>query len=569
MISVLVLTHDPAPDQHPLVQGLRAHPALDVSIAAHLNGTERTRRGKAPADALAPGAVVVALLEPGDARGNLSAEHEALLLDHLRTGGGLVVVGATLAAWAGHPSLLAALGNPTRTHTPLAELIATPTLADPLTRRLDPFAITDRADLLHDLDPDAVALLTTSWHFQPRTLAYRLPVGAGTAIVMPLGQERAAWEQPALVQFALRATLAAGGQVEAARPVHVAMIGYGAIGQAHGTAISQVPELHYALVCDRLPTRLAEAQRVFPLVRTCADMADVATDPDIDAVIISTPPNSHAAIARQFLEAGKHVILEKPFCLTRAEADELIALAEHQQRALTVYQCRRWDPDFLAIQETIASGAIGEIFHLEAFIGGFDHPCHYWHSDAEISGGAIFDWGSHYLDWILQLVPDPVTQVRGTEHKRVWHDVTNADQTTVHLRFAGGQEATLVQSDIAAALKPKWYILGTRGAIVAEWRHTTVQTRAWSGDLEEAHLAPSEALPIVTVHERAANGTISARTLALPPPPPFAFHRNFADHLHLGMPLAVSPASARRNVIVMEAARHSAANEGAIQNIEI
>lgn len=166
-------------------------------------------------------------------------------------------------------------------------------------------------------------------------------------------------------------------------------------------------------------------------------------------------------------------------------------------------------------------------------------------------------------------MPDPVTQVQGTEHKRVWHDVTNADQTTVHLRFAGGQEATLVQSDIAAALKPKWYILGTRGAIVAEWRHTTVQTRAWSGDLVEERLAPSEALPIVTVHERAANGAISVRTLTLSPPPPFAFHRNFADHLHLGMPLAVSPASARRNVIVMEAARHSAANEGAIQHIEI
>lgn len=377
MFSVLVLTSDPAPDQHPLMQGLRAHPDLAVSVATHLNGTEGTRRTKAPVRAVPPGTVVVALLEPDDTRENLSAEHEALLLDHLRTGGGLVVAGATLAAWADHPSLLAALGKPTRAHTPLTELIAMPTLADPLTRRLDSFAITDRADLLSELDPDAVALLTTSWYYQPRTLAYRLPVGAGTTIVMPLGQERAAWDHPALVQFALRATLAAGGRVEADRPVNMAMIGYGAIGQAHGTAISQVPGLHYALVCDRLPARLTEAQRVFPLVRTCTDMADVATDPEIDAVIISTPPNSHAAIARQFLEAGKHVILEKPFCLTRAEADDLIALAERQQRALTVYQCRRWDPDFLAIQETIASGAIGEVFHLEAFIGGFAYPCHY------------------------------------------------------------------------------------------------------------------------------------------------------------------------------------------------
>lgn len=568
MIPVLVVTNDPAPEQHPLVQALRAQPTCELEIAQRI-APQDLKKGKRRFGALPSGGVVVALLDPALPRVALDDDGEAALLDHLRNGGGLVVAGATLDAWQAQRHLLAALGDPVGDKTPLAEIIAETTARDPLTRRLDPaFAVLDRVDLLAEVPPEAVPLLTTSWRYHPYTLAYRLPVGAGSAVVLPLGQVRAAWDQPALVEFAVRAVGAVGGQVEGP-PINVAMIGYGAIGREHGTAISQVAGLHYALVCDRLTTRLAEARSVFPGVRTCTDLAEVAADPDIAAVIISTPPNSHAAVARQMLQAGKHVVLEKPFCLTHQEADELIALAAAQARALTVYQCRRWDADYLAIQATIASGAIGDIFHVEAFIGGFGHPCHYWHSDAEVSGGAIYDWGSHYLDWILNLLPDKVTHVRGTEHQRVWHDVTNADHTNVSLQFAGGQEALLVQSDIAAALKPKWYILGTRGAIVADWRHTSVPSRKWSGDLVEERLAPSEALPIVTVHERAANGTFSVRQIDLPPPPPFAFHRNFANHLHNGTPLAVSPTSSRRNVIVMEAARRSAAANGATIEIEV
>ncbi len=554
MIPVLVVTNDPAPERHPLVQGLRALPALAVQIAPGMDAVNRFDSA----------GVVVALLDPAHPYAPLVSGRAAQLLAHVRAGGGLVIAGGTLSAWKEHHELLSALGCSVGWQvTPRCEIIAETTERDPLTRRLDAsFAIDDQVALFDDAPEDAVPLLITSWRYRPFTLAYRLTVGAGTVIVMPMGQALAAWGQPNLVQFAARAVGAAAGQRED-KPINVAMIGYGAIGREHGTAISHVAGLHYALVCDRMALRLAEARTVFPAVRTCANPVDVANDDAIDAVIISTPPNSHAAIAEQMLRAGKHVILEKPFCLTHREADHLIELAAKQGRALTVYQCRRWDPDYLAIKETIASGTIGDIFYLEAFIGGFAHPCHYWHSDADISGGAIYDWGSHYLDWILNLVPDAVTQVRGTEHKRVWHDVTNADHTNVHLQFADGQEAVLVQSDIAAALKPKWYILGTRGAIVAEWRHTAVASRKWSGDLIEERLAPSEALPVVTVHERGANGKVHARTLALPEPPPFAFHRNFADHLHNGTPLAVTPESARRNVVVMEAARRSAAENGA------
>ncbi len=559
MIAVTLLTNVPTPADHPLLHALRQIPSITVEV------TDQPAR----LETLDAAAVVVALLDPSLPHAPLTERAESALVRHLRHGGGFVAIGATLAAWSGADKLLFALGYPGGMNAPRCEIIAETTNAHPLTRRMPAaFMLRDAPTLLSDLPADTVPLLHLIWQMRPATLAYLRPVGKGRAVVVTLGREATAWEEPTLGQFVARAVGAAAGQEEGPA-INVAMIGYGAIGREHGEAISQVAGLHYALVCDKNPARLAEAQAVFPGVRTSLDLNEIGDDVGIDAVIISTPPNSHARIAAQMLRAGKHVIVEKPFCLTGAEADELIALAAEHQRALTVYQCRRWDADYLAIQQVVSAGAIGDPFHLEAFIGGFDHPCNYWHSDAAISGGAIYDWGSHYLDWILNLVPDRVVSVRGTEHKRVWHDVTNADQTHVHLQFADGQEADLLQSDIAAALKPKWYILGTGGAIVVDWRTMAVPSRTWSGALSEDRLAPSEALPTVTVHERDGRGLVHARTLTLPTPPLHAFHRNFADHLHLGVPLAVTPASSRRNVIVMEAVRQSAAQGGITIPVEV
>jgi hypothetical protein len=111
-------------------------------------------------------------------------------------------------------------------------------------------------------------------------------------------------------------------------------------------------------------------------------------------------------------------------------------------------------------------------------------------------------------------------------------------------------------------MKPKWYILGTQGAIVGHWRQETVKTRRWSGDLIEERLAPSEALPELYVYTREISGAIHEQRLMLPEAPAYAFHRNLANHLHCGEPLAVPPEESRRNIAVMEAAKRSAERGG-------
>jgi predicted dehydrogenase len=231
----------------------------------------------------------------------------------------------------------------------------------------------------------------------------------------------------------------------------------------------------------------------------------------------------------------------------------MIDEAAARDRVLTIYQSRRWDSDFVALRDVVRAGGIGEPFYMESFIGGYSHPCDFWHSHEPISGGTIYDWGSHYFDWILQLFPDAVRTVTARAHKRVWHDVTNSDQVRVDLAFANGAQATFLQSDIAGAVKPKWYVLGTRGAVVGEWRDEPV---------------PADFPARVKVY-RPADGGSHEEILSLPARDDLGFYRNLADHLAWDEALAVSPAEARRTVAVMESATRSIERGGAQLEVDI
>lgn len=497
----------------------------------------------------------------------LSEEQGETLASFVRAGGGLLAVGETAEAWQNSP-LGGLIGLPDGRRGPATELLVRVACDHDLTRRLDASFPLHARPYLHTSDlSDALPLLEVSWRYTTVPVAYLRQVDAGAIVVTTLAADESALDVAPLWQLLFRSARYLTGWREPA-PVRIAMIGYGAIGFEHASAIAATPGLELALACDRNPARLDLARERFPDLRVTSDVEDVFTDTTIDAVIVGTPPNTHATLARRALQAGKSAIVEKPFCLTTTEADELIMLAEERSLTLTCYQNRRWDPDFLAIQRVIAEGRIGEVFHAELFIGGFAHPCDYWHSHEPISGGVFYDWGSHYLDWALTLLPDQVADVRASEHKLVWRDVTNADQANLSVRFRDGRELSFIHSDVAAALKPKWYILGTKGAIVGDWRHESVTSRKWNGDLIEERLAPSEALPVVTVSTRAHDGLIHQERLMLPAAPAHPFHRNFANHALAGEPLAVDPRASRRNIAVMEAATYSATHESVVVPID-
>jgi scyllo-inositol 2-dehydrogenase (NADP+) len=358
-----------------------------------------------------------------------------------------------------------------------------------------------------------------------------------------------------LLLLALRHVLA----VPAPRPVRVGLLGYGAIGHEHSRAVRAVPGLELAAVCDVSPGRVEAALEHAPQARGHATPQGLLADDGVDLVVVSTPPASHAPWSLAALEAGKHVVVEKPFAISTQEADAVLAVAAERGLVAACYQNRRFDPDHVAIRSAVDAGLLGTVFHVEAFVGGYGHPCNLWHSDAEVSGGAFYDWGAHVLDQLLDLVPDDVVAVTAVEHKLVWLDVTNADHSRVTVSFAGGAEATFVYSDLAAALKPRWYVLGTRGAVVGHWRTERVLSRSDIGTLTEDVLAPADSPPLLDLHDAAGSVT----RLATPGTRPYRFHAELAEQIQLGTAPTVSGAQSRRVLAVMEAASRSAAQGGA------
>lgn len=234
-----------------------------------------------------------------------------------------------------------------------------------------------------------------------------------------------------------------------------------------------------------------------------------------------------------------------------------------------MHQSRRWDTDFLALTRAVELGLVGEVFNIETFVGGFEHPCRAWHSEEAISGGAVYDWGSHHIDWLLCLYGGPPAQVVTTSHKRVWRDVTNADQVTVWMRWPDGREATFRQSDVAAIRRPKFFVQGTAGSIEGHYRPLRFDSlEAGRGHVQRTAHHAEAPVELRLVRYESGYGLVD-HVLPPVPHPGWGFHRNLADHLLLGEPLAVPPQQSRAVVAVLEAAQRAGADGSTVVDLDL
>jgi scyllo-inositol 2-dehydrogenase (NADP+) len=494
--------------------------------------------------------------------GPLGAEEEQGVVEWVRAGGGLVAAHGTLRAWAGNRLVDELAGFAPGEPSPRAELRVRRAGSHPVIDRLDDeFFLLDEVFLGGDrLPDDAIRLLTVPWRYTEQVAAYARPAGHGRFLYLGLAGSPEAYGSPSLLQFLQRSLRYAAGET-ATRVIGVGLAGYGAIARDHGRQLNEVEGLELRGVADPMPGRRAMAEGDFG-VSTHSAVEGLLADPAVEVVVVGTPPSTHAEVTIAALAAGKHVVCEKPFALRLADVDRMLEAAAGAGRMLTCYQSRRWDPDFVSLRRVVESGEIGKPFHLESFIGGYGHPCSYWHSHEPISGGTIFDWGSHYFDWTLLLFRERVESVSAVAQTLVWRDVTNADHVNVDLRFADGTEASFLHSDIAAALKPKWYLLATGGAVVGDWRRESIVSRGTMDELNEDLLAPADSPARLTVLRPNGDGGVNEERLALPRRVRNGFYRNLADHLLQGEPLAIPPAESRRNIAVMEAAARSIAADG-------
>jgi predicted dehydrogenase len=325
------------------------------------------------------------------------------------------------------------------------------------------------------------------------------------------------------------------------KTINCGMLGWGPVcnmGKGHHDWISSQPGLRAYAMCDADPARVEVAKKEAPdLAAYHTSLDEMLKMPDLDLIVNILPHNLHAPMTLKILEAGKHVVLEKPFCITIDEANAMIAKAKEKGLMLSLFHNRRWDGDYLIIKDLISRGLIGKIFRIECGQEGYNHPGYWWRSVKDISGGCMYDWGAHFLDWILNLVPEAkITQVTGDFQKRVWHGVTNEDHGEAFIRFDNGVVADYITSNISAIGRPKWRICGTLGAIKADW-----------GDIDLVSYASGVRLE-------------SKVKVNLPEYGSTQYYRTVADHLLFGEELVVKPEQARRVIAVIDAAQRSSAS---------
>jgi scyllo-inositol 2-dehydrogenase (NADP+) len=248
--------------------------------------------------------------------------------------------------------------------------------------------------------------------------------------------------------------------------IEVGLVGFGLAGRAfHAQVIRAVPGLHLAAILQRSGTEAAEKYHDVRIVRSMDELLAIR---EIRLVVIATPNATHYPFAKQCLEAGRDVLVDKPFTTTLEEAQSLAEIARETGRLLTVYQNRRYDGDFQAIRQLVEAGTLGHIVRFETTYDRFRPQLKpgAWRETTQPGSGILFDIAPHLIDHALVLfgLPEAVTADVRTEREHARAD----DAFDITLHYSKGMRAVLRSSILAAAPRPRFVLLGTQGSFVKQ-----------------------------------------------------------------------------------------------------
>jgi scyllo-inositol 2-dehydrogenase (NADP+) len=213
------------------------------------------------------------------------------------------------------------------------------------------------------------------------------------------------------------------------RQIVTGISSYGMSGSVfHGPLLKHHPNFIVKRIVERNRNTSLEQ---FPEALVTRSIDELLNDDEIELVVVNTPDQTHFEIAKQALEEGKHVIVEKPFTQTVAQGEQLIAFAQEKRRMLTVFQNRRWDGDFLTVKDVIRNKLLGRLVDFESHYDRYRYGIQSdtWKERADAGGGVLYNLGSHMIDQILVLfgMPEAVTAhlriVRNHSEVDDWYDI--------------------------------------------------------------------------------------------------------------------------------------------------
>jgi len=246
--------------------------------------------------------------------------------------------------------------------------------------------------------------------------------------------------------------------------IEVGLIGFGLAGRYfHAPVIRAVPGLRLSAILQRHGNEAAEA---YPDVRIVRSLDELLEMPQVQLIVIATPNDTHFPMAMRCLEAGRDVVVDKPFTTTLREANDLVEFARQKKRFLTVYQNRRWDADFQAVREVVGSGVLGRIVHFDENYDRFrpQRKQNAWRERSGPGTGILFDLAPHLIDHALVLFGTPQS-IAGDV--RIERDGGVADDAfEIVMPYANGVGAALRSTMLGATPRARFLLHGTRGAFL-------------------------------------------------------------------------------------------------------
>jgi predicted dehydrogenase len=234
-------------------------------------------------------------------------------------------------------------------------------------------------------------------------------------------------------------------------PVRVAVVGYGYWGPNLVRNTIERPELELGLLCERDPQRAQAFRARVPGVAVTADLGQALDDAEIDAVIVATPPRTHHAIVRAALEAGKHVLVEKPLSTTAAHAQDLVDLADARELVLMPGHTFVYSPAVNKVRDLVRDDVVGEVY----FVTSSRMNLGKYQPD-----GVICDLAPHDISILLYWLEQPVVEVAASARSVFKPHVPEAAFLT--LTFAGGAAANIQISWLAPRKIREMVVVGSR-----------------------------------------------------------------------------------------------------------
>ena len=342
-------------------------------------------------------------------------------------------------------------------------------------------------------------------------------------------------------------------------PIGVGIVGYGLAGRSfHAPFIAAVDGLRVAAIATTRDDRRAAAAREHPEAAVVESLNEMLGRPDVEVVVVASPNRTHVPLSIQALEAGRHVVTDKPIATDVRDAERLVDVAERSGRILSVYHNRRFDGDFLTVRSLVEAGTLGPIDSLESRFEIGVPLAEAWREDAEQAGGPHRDLGAHLVDQALLLFGDVVRVFGELERRRSGTAVD--DSAFVAIEHAGGEHSRLWTSLISSWGRPRFRLRGLAGEYVKDERDPQ-EERVLAG------ASPSD--PGFGDEDPGRWGVLYAIDR---PPVPIPtergdyrrYYEGFRDSVRDGVAPPVDPVDAIRGLRVLEAAERASRSRSVV-----